>query len=205
MQRRPSRRKIKNGKREQFHFDNLRNEDAQFNDQQPSTLSNQLPNPIPSSNPPVASTTSFYPAKVALPPLFNPLEVKKTLRRTDTPPSLFSSTPSTMGLSVKESKPPSKRTLSSSSLDAKQPLKGKDALMQWCRNCTANYANVDIKNFTTSWSDGLAFAAIIHHHRPSAINFKLLKKENREENLRCAFRAAEKLGVTPLLGMNNSM
>ena len=48
-------------------------------------------------------------------------------------------------------------------------------------------------------ADGLAFAAIIHYYRPNAIDFKSLKKENRLENLKIAFGAATKLGVTDLL------
>jgi len=45
----------------------------------------------------------------------------------------------------------------------------------------------------------LAFCAIIHHFRPSSINFKQLKKENDLENLQLAFNTAEKLGVIKLL------
>jgi len=42
------------------------------------------------------------------------------------------------------------------------------------QNNTAQYSNVSIKNFTTSWSDGLAFCALIHNFRPDAIAYNTL-------------------------------
>ena len=42
---------------------------------------------------------------------------------------------------------------------------GED-LLQWCKDITCNYAGVKVTNLTTSWRNGLAFCAIIHHFRP---------------------------------------
>ncbi|XP_069978264.1 spectrin beta chain isoform X13 [Penaeus vannamei] len=76
----------------------------------------------------------------------------------------------------------------------------KDALLLWCQMKTAGYHNVNIRNFTTSWRDGLAFNAIIHKHRPDLIQYEKLSRSNAMYNLNNAFNVAEnKLGLTKLL------
>lgn len=65
---------------------------------------------------------------------------------------------------------------------------------------TAGYHNVNVRNFTTSWRDGLAFNALIHKHRPDLINLEKLSKATPTYNLNNAFNIAEdKLGLTKLL------
>jgi len=76
----------------------------------------------------------------------------------------------------------------------------KEALLLWCQMKTAGYPNVNIRNFTTSWRDGLAFNALIHKHRPDLIHFEKLQKSNALFNLQTAFDTAEQqLGITKLL------
>ncbi|KAK4692680.1 hypothetical protein P7C70_g9078, partial [Phenoliferia sp. Uapishka_3] len=82
----------------------------------------------------------------------------------------------------------------------------KEGLLLWCQRRTQPYEEVDVKNFTTSWQDGLAFCALIHRHRPDLIDWEGLRKgpEFREENTRLAFRiAAESLGIPQLLDVED--
>ncbi|XP_055496760.1 spectrin beta chain, non-erythrocytic 1-like isoform X1 [Leucoraja erinacea] len=84
--------------------------------------------------------------------------------------------------------------------DYHETRSAKDALLLWCQMKTAGYPNVNIRNFTSSWKDGLAFNALIHKHRPDLIQFDKLKKSNAMHNLQHAFDVSEKnLNVTKLL------
>ncbi|XP_024081152.1 spectrin beta chain isoform X3 [Cimex lectularius] len=82
----------------------------------------------------------------------------------------------------------------------KETKSAKDALLLWCQMKTAGYHNVNVRNFSTSWRDGLAFNAIIHKHRPDLVQFEKLSRSNAIYNLNNAFTVAEdKLGLTKLL------
>ncbi|XP_065223372.1 dystrophin, isoforms A/C/F/G/H-like isoform X12 [Planococcus citri] len=73
-------------------------------------------------------------------------------------------------------------------------------LLAWCRQNTANYAVVHIRNFTSSWSDGLAFNALIHKFLPDLFDFDDIVKKHPNARLENAFQIArDHLGIERLL------
>ncbi|GFN77852.1 spectrin beta chain, erythrocytic [Plakobranchus ocellatus] len=73
-------------------------------------------------------------------------------------------------------------------------------LLNWCQLSTKGYEKVEISNFTTSWRDGLAFNALIHHYRPDLFNYKELLEKDSLYNLNHAFDVASyRLGIDKLL------
>ncbi|XP_053626007.1 MICAL-like protein 1 isoform X2 [Plodia interpunctella] len=78
--------------------------------------------------------------------------------------------------------------------------KGTKALELWCKRLVKDCPNVHIDNMTTSWRDGIAFCALVHHFRPDLIDMSSLKPENIYENNQLAYSIAEKhLGIPSLL------
>ncbi|XP_036383963.1 smoothelin isoform X2 [Megalops cyprinoides] len=75
----------------------------------------------------------------------------------------------------------------------------KQMLLDWCRAKTRSYENVDIQNFSSSWSDGMAFCALVHNFFPHAFDYSALSPSNRRQNFEVAFSTAEKLADCPQL------
>ncbi|KAJ8347036.1 hypothetical protein SKAU_G00284370 [Synaphobranchus kaupii] len=75
----------------------------------------------------------------------------------------------------------------------------KQMLLDWCRAKTHSYENVNIQNFSSSWSDGLAFCALVHHFFPHAFDYSSLSPADRKHNFEMAFDTAEKFADCPAL------
>merc|ERR1712130_329071 len=83
---------------------------------------------------------------------------------------------------------------------SEEGLSAKEGLLLWCQRKTEPYDNVDVKDFTMSFQDGLAFCALIHRHRPDLIDYEKLTADDKLGNLNLAFDVAkEHLDVPRLL------
>ncbi|XP_006113354.2 smoothelin-like protein 2 isoform X2 [Pelodiscus sinensis] len=69
----------------------------------------------------------------------------------------------------------------------------KQILLDWCRSKTIGYKHLDLQNFSSSWSDGMAFCALVHSFFPEAFDYNALDPTNRKQNFELAFTMAEKL------------
>uniref|UniRef100_A0A3Q1H0W4 Calponin-homology (CH) domain-containing protein n=1 Tax=Anabas testudineus TaxID=64144 RepID=A0A3Q1H0W4_ANATE len=88
----------------------------------------------------------------------------------------------------KDSKPKLKR---SQSFGVSSASGIKQILLEWCRSKTIGYQNIDIQNFSSSWSDGMAFCALVHSFFPLEFDYNTLDPANRKHNLELAFTTAE--------------
>ncbi|XP_039185584.1 dystrophin isoform X3 [Crotalus tigris] len=82
-----------------------------------------------------------------------------------------------------------------------QQTNSEKILLSWVRQSTQNYPQVNVFNFTNSWSDGLAFNALIHSHRPDLFNWDdVVYQQSTVQRLDHAFNIAKQhLGIEKLL------
>ncbi|TRY84286.1 hypothetical protein DNTS_025412 [Danionella cerebrum] len=78
-------------------------------------------------------------------------------------------------------------------------LTAKEKLLIWSQQATEGYPGLRCANFTSSWSDGRLFNALLHRYRPDLIDMQVVAQQGNRENLEQAFEIAESLGVTRLL------
>ncbi|XP_077098711.1 uncharacterized protein ehbp1l1b isoform X3 [Siphateles boraxobius] len=78
-------------------------------------------------------------------------------------------------------------------------VNSSQSLLKWCQEITKNYKGVKITNFSTSWRNGLAFCAILHHFHPEIIDFDALEPHNIKQNNKNAFDGFASQGISRLL------
>ncbi|XP_060753614.1 microtubule-actin cross-linking factor 1 isoform X11 [Tachysurus vachellii] len=78
-------------------------------------------------------------------------------------------------------------------------LTAKEKLLLWTQKAIEGYPGIRCVNFSSSWSDGRMFNALLHRYRPDLIDMELVARQSNRDNLEQAFEIAESLGVTRLL------
>ncbi|XP_065708891.1 cytospin-B isoform X1 [Patagioenas fasciata] len=135
------------------------------------------------------------------------LRKSPSLESLSKPPMAFSSR-------MLNSTPSSFKPQSKLSVERKDPLAAlareyggskRNALLKWCQKKTEGYQNIDITNFSSSWSDGLAFCALLHTYLPAHIPYQELNSQDKKRNLLLAFQAAESIGIKPSLELSEMM
>uniref|UniRef100_A0A3P9IT62 EH domain binding protein 1 like 1 n=1 Tax=Oryzias latipes TaxID=8090 RepID=A0A3P9IT62_ORYLA len=82
---------------------------------------------------------------------------------------------------------------------AEDLVTSSQSLLQWCQSVTSGYQGVKVTNFSTSWRNGLAFCAILHHFHPDKIDFDQLDSHDIKLNNKKAFDGFEALGISRLM------
>ncbi|XP_069594450.1 uro-adherence factor A-like [Ranitomeya imitator] len=98
-----------------------------------------------------------------------------------------------------------KKRLSQSAGQVGEEAPSTDSLLRWCQEVTSGYRGVRVNNFTTSWRNGLAFCAILHHFHPENINYDILDPLNVKENNKKAYDGFAALGIPPLLSPSDML
>lgn len=80
----------------------------------------------------------------------------------------------------------------------------RNALMKWCQERLYLYKGIEIKNFSSSWNDGLAFCALMHSFMPNKIDFEQHRVDcNPKKNFLTAFKLAESVGIEQTLNVHD--
>jgi len=161
------------------------------------------PSSHPSSPTPGRSSTSTSsPRQNQLSPFLKFRQLESCTERSISSPP----TPSIMtSLCRNSSLPPSLRPtithaqMTSGTAPGRVGSGAKEIILGWVQQTIQDYP-IPMTNFSSCWSSGLAFCALIHVFYPDIFNWSSLIPENREYNFSLAFSLAEQLaGISPLL------
>ncbi|KAK2913464.1 hypothetical protein Q8A67_001863 [Cirrhinus molitorella] len=90
-------------------------------------------------------------------------------------------------------------TLPTSKTEIVTLVNSSQSLLEWCQKVTQGYKGVRITNFSTSWRNGLAFCAILHHFHPDKVNYEMLDPYDIKRNNKKAFDGFAELGISRLI------
>ncbi|CAI7620497.1 unnamed protein product [Penicillium pancosmium] len=83
-------------------------------------------------------------------------------------------------------------------------MSAKEGLLLWCQRKTACYEDVEVRDFSSSWNNGLAFCALLDIHRPDLIDYDSLDKSDHRGNMKLAFDiASNEIGIPDLLDVDD--
>uniref|UniRef100_A0A8B9C6C3 Molecule interacting with CasL protein 1 n=1 Tax=Anser brachyrhynchus TaxID=132585 RepID=A0A8B9C6C3_9AVES len=75
-----------------------------------------------------------------------------------------------------------------------------EELLRWCQASTAGYRGVEVTDFTTSWTSGLALCALVHRFRPDLVDFHTVDPQDPVGLHQMMLDTAEQeLGIQPVL------
>ena len=75
--------------------------------------------------------------------------------------------------------------------------------LQWCKVNTEGYEGVKIENLSSSWADGKALCALIHHFKPEEINYEECLKLSPSERIEKCLATSQKLGCPDLIDVDD--
>ncbi|XP_052000802.1 uncharacterized protein LOC127656479 isoform X3 [Xyrauchen texanus] len=91
------------------------------------------------------------------------------------------------------------KTSIASEIEMASLVSSSQSLLDWCQKVTEGYKSVKITNFSTSWRNGLAFCAILHHFHPDKVNYEMLDPYDIKHNSKKAFDGFAALGISRLI------
>ncbi|XP_062384084.1 protein-methionine sulfoxide oxidase mical3b [Sardina pilchardus] len=92
------------------------------------------------------------------------------------------------------------RLHSTPQMTRQESMARSNALLNWCQEQTRGYRGVNVCDFTSSWRNGLALCALIHHNRPDLIDFDALDPRGAVSNGQLGLDVAEReFGISPIM------